>query len=92
MISYFKSEISKLKGCTNLHCKRKTEELFRFKREKGSHSLNNDVEFEPLRKKIPEIISRMDQIISKNIKVAAICMTHDELGERCRLTSKIDAL
>jgi len=50
------------------------------------------VEFEPLRKKIPEIISRMDQIIYKNIKVPAICMTHDELGERCRLTSRIDAL
>jgi hypothetical protein len=34
---------------------------------------------------------RMDQIISKNIKVPAICMAHDELDERCRLMSRIDA-
>jgi hypothetical protein len=34
----------------------------------------------------------MDQIISKNIKVPVICMTHDELDERCRLMSRIDAL
>ncbi|PAN44686.1 hypothetical protein PAHAL_9G061700 [Panicum hallii] len=92
VISYFKSEISKLKRMHESALQEKTEELFRLKREKGSHSLKNDVEFEPLRKKIPEIISRMDQIISKNIKVPAICMTHDELSERCRLTSRIDAL
>uniref|UniRef100_K4A633 WPP domain-containing protein n=1 Tax=Setaria italica TaxID=4555 RepID=K4A633_SETIT len=92
VISYFKSEISKLKRMHESALQEKTEELFRFKREKGSHSLKNDLEFEPLRKKIPEIISRMDQIISKNIKVPAICMTHDELDERCRLTSRIDAL
>ncbi|OEL23453.1 hypothetical protein BAE44_0015528, partial [Dichanthelium oligosanthes] len=92
VISYFKSEISKLKRMHESALQERTEELFRFKREKGSHSLKNDVEFEPLRKKIPEIISRMDQIISKNIKVPAICMTHDELDERCRLTSRIDAL
>ncbi|CAL4919407.1 unnamed protein product [Urochloa decumbens] len=92
VISYFKSEISKLKRMHESALQEKTEELFRLKREKGSHSLKNDVEFEPLRKKIPEIISRMDQIISKNIKVPAICMTHDELDERCRLTSRIEAL
>jgi hypothetical protein len=42
--------------------------------------------------KNPEIVLRMDQIISKNIEVPAICMTHDELDERCRLMSRIDAL
>lgn len=92
VISYFKSEISKLKRMHESALHEKTEELFRFKREKGSHSLKNDVEFEPLRKKIPEIVVRMDQIISKNIKIPAICMTHDELDERCRLMSRIDAL
>ncbi|CAD6206932.1 unnamed protein product [Miscanthus lutarioriparius] len=92
VISYFKSEISKLKRMHESALQEKTEELFRLKREKGSHSLKNDIEFEPLRKKIPEIVLRMDQIISKNIKVPAICMTHDELDERCRLMSRIDAL
>ncbi|XP_062212611.1 WPP domain-associated protein-like [Phragmites australis] len=92
VISYFKSEISKLKRMHESALQEKTEELFRFKREKGSHALKNDVEFEPLRKKIPEIISRMEQIISKNINIPSVCMTHDELDERCRLTSRIDAL
>ncbi|XP_062214399.1 WPP domain-associated protein-like [Phragmites australis] len=92
VISYFKSEISKLKRMHESALQEKTEELFRFKREKGSHALKNDVEFEPLRKKIPEIMLRMDQIISKNIQIPAVCMTHNELDERCRLTSRINAL
>ncbi|AQK72415.1 WPP domain-associated protein [Zea mays] len=92
VITYFKSEISKMKRMHKSALQEKTEELFRLKREKGSHSLKNDIEFEPLRKKIPELVLRMDQIISKNIKVPAICMTHDELDERCRLMSRIDAL
>jgi hypothetical protein len=92
VITYFKSEISKMKRMHESALQEKTEELFRLKREKGSHSLKNDIEFEPLRKKIPELVLRMDQIISKNIKVPAICMTHDELDERCRLMSRIDAL
>ncbi|KAK3149145.1 hypothetical protein QOZ80_3AG0213540 [Eleusine coracana subsp. coracana] len=92
VINYFKSEIGKLKRMHESALQEKTEELFRLKREKGSQALKNDVEFEPLRKKIPEIVSRMDQIISKNIKIPAICMTHDELDERCRLASRINAL
>ena len=92
VITYFKSEISKMKRMHKSALQEKTEELFKLKREKGSHSLKNDIEFEPLRKKIPELVLRMDQIISKNIKVPAICMTHDEHDERCRSMSRIDAL
>ncbi|KAK3145878.1 hypothetical protein QOZ80_3BG0258660 [Eleusine coracana subsp. coracana] len=92
VINYFKSEIGKLKRMHESALQEKTEELFRLKREKGSQALKNDVEFEPLRKKIPEIVSRMDQIISKNIKIPAVCMTHDELDERCRLASRTNAL
>jgi hypothetical protein len=92
VISYFKSEIGKLKRMHESALQEKTEELFRFKREKASQALKNDAEFEPLRKKIPEIVSRMDHIISKNIKIPAVCMTHDELDERCRLATRINAL
>ncbi|VAI37579.1 unnamed protein product [Triticum turgidum subsp. durum] len=91
-ISYFKSEISKLKRAHELALQEKTEELFKLKREKGSLALQNDVEFEPLRKKIPQIIARMDQIMSKNIKAPTFHTTHDELDESCRLASKIDSL
>uniref|UniRef100_J3LTG3 WPP domain-associated protein n=1 Tax=Oryza brachyantha TaxID=4533 RepID=J3LTG3_ORYBR len=92
IISYFKTEMSKLKRMHELDLQEKTEELFKFKREKGLLALKNDVEFEPLRKKIPQIISRMDQIISKNIKMPSLCMTHDGLDERCISAKRIDSL
>ncbi|KAG8098427.1 hypothetical protein GUJ93_ZPchr0013g37147 [Zizania palustris] len=92
IISYFKSEMSKLKRMHELDLQEKTEELFKFKREKGVLALKNDVEFEPLRKTIPEIISRMDQIISKNISVPSLSMSHNGLDERCILAKRIDSL
>jgi hypothetical protein len=92
IITYFKSEMSKLKRMHELDLQEKTEELFKFKREKGLLTLKNDVEFEPLRKKIPQIISRMDQIISKNIKMPSLCMTNDGLDERCISAKRIDSL
>ncbi|XP_051177925.1 WPP domain-associated protein [Lolium perenne] len=91
-ISYFKSEISKLKRVHESALLEKTEEIFKLKREKGSVALQNDVEFEPLRKKIPQIIARMDQIISKNIKAPGFCTTHHELDEKSRFSSRIDSL
>ncbi|KAM0924822.1 hypothetical protein ACQ4PT_004735 [Festuca glaucescens] len=91
-ISYFKSEISKLKRVHESALLEKTEEIFKLKREKGSLALQNDVEFEPLRKKIPQIIARMDQIISKNIKAPGFCTTHHELDEKSRFSSRIDSL
>ncbi|KAL5209728.1 hypothetical protein ABZP36_005351 [Zizania latifolia] len=92
IISYFKSEMSKLKRMHELDLQEKTEELFKFKREKGLLALKNDVEFEPLRKTIPEIISRMDQIISKNISMPSLSMAHNGLDERCVLAKRIDSL
>jgi hypothetical protein len=91
-ISYFKSEISKLKRVHESALLEKTEEIFKLKREKGSVALQNDVEFEPLRKKIPQIIARMDQIISKNIKALGFRTTHHELDEKSRFSSRIDSL
>ncbi|KAM0846659.1 hypothetical protein ACQ4PT_055513 [Festuca glaucescens] len=91
-ISYFKSEISKLKRVHESALLEKTEEIFKLKREKGSLALQNDVEFEPLRKKIPQIIARMDQIICKNIKAPGLCTTHHELDEKRRFSSRIDSL
>ncbi|CAM0876647.1 unnamed protein product [Alopecurus aequalis] len=91
-ISYFKSEISKLKRVHESALLEKTEDLFKLKREKGSLALQNDVEFEPLRKKIPKIIASMDKIISKNIMAPAHYKSHNELDEKCRLASRIDSL
>ncbi|OEL27619.1 WPP domain-associated protein [Dichanthelium oligosanthes] len=94
MLSYFRSEISKLKRLHELDLQEKTEELFKFKREKWSLALKYDVEFEPLRKKFPEVISRFDQIMSNGngMEAPTTCSTSDALDERSRLNSRIDSL
>ncbi|CAM0905327.1 unnamed protein product [Alopecurus aequalis] len=92
IINYFRSEISKLKRLHELYLQDKTEELFKFKREKASLDLKHDVEFEPLRKKVPCIISKVDQIISNTIKVPTVYRTSEALEENSRLNDKIDSL
>ncbi|CAL5078295.1 unnamed protein product [Urochloa decumbens] len=93
MINYFRSEISKLKRLHELDLQEKTEELFKFKREKWSLALKYDVEFEPLRKKFPEVISRFDQIMSNGMAAPTICSTSsDELDERRKLNGRIESL
>ncbi|PVH63422.1 hypothetical protein PAHAL_2G024700 [Panicum hallii] len=92
MLNYFRSEISKLKRLHELDLQEKTEELFKFKREKWSLALKYDVEFEPLRKKFPEVISRFDQIMSNGMTAPTTCSTSDALDERSRLNSRIDSL
>ncbi|KAG8100754.1 hypothetical protein GUJ93_ZPchr0013g37072 [Zizania palustris] len=92
MITYFRYEISKLKRLHELLLQEKTEELFKFKREKGSLALKHDAEFEPLRKKVLEIISRIDQIISNTINTPTSCSSTEVLEERSILNSNIDSL
>ncbi|XP_044323846.1 WPP domain-associated protein isoform X1 [Triticum aestivum] len=92
IINYFRSEISKLKRLHELYLQDKTEELFKFKREKASLDLKHDLEFEHLRKKVPDIISRVDTIISSTIKAPTVCSTSEALEENCRLNNKIDSL
>ncbi|XP_062188196.1 WPP domain-associated protein-like [Phragmites australis] len=92
MLNYFRSEISKLKRLHELDLQEKTEELFKFKRDKWSLALKYDVEFEPLRKKFPEVISRFDQIMSNGMAAPTICSTSGGLDEKSRLNSTIDSL
>ncbi|CAN6196861.1 unnamed protein product [Urochloa humidicola] len=92
MLNYFRSEISKLRRLHELDLQEKTEELFKFKREKWSLALKYDVEFEPLRKKFPEVISRFDKIMSYGMAAPTICITSDALDERSKLNGRIDSL
>uniref|UniRef100_A0ACD5UNV1 Uncharacterized protein n=2 Tax=Avena sativa TaxID=4498 RepID=A0ACD5UNV1_AVESA len=92
IINYFRYEISKLKRLHELYLQDKTEELFKFKREKASLDLKHDVEFEPLRKKVPDIISKVDQIILNTIKVPTVYSTSGALEENSRLNNKVDSL
>jgi hypothetical protein len=92
IINYFRSEISKLKRLHEMYLQDKTEELFKFKREKASLDLKHDLEFEHLRTKVPDIISKVDQIISNTIKVPTVYSTSEALEENSRLNSKVDSL
>jgi hypothetical protein len=87
MLNYFRSEISKLKRLHEIDLQERTEELFKFKREKWSLALKYDVEFEPLRKKFPEVISRFDKIMRNVMAAPTICTS-----ESSRLKSRIDSL
>ncbi|GJN24499.1 hypothetical protein PR202_gb12242 [Eleusine coracana subsp. coracana] len=92
ILNYFRSEISKLKRLHELDLQERTEELFKFKRDKWSLALKYDVEFEPLRKKFPEVISRFDQIMSNVTAAPTICSNSDAIDESSRLKSRIDSL
>ncbi|TVU41172.1 hypothetical protein EJB05_14671 [Eragrostis curvula] len=92
MLNYFRSEISKLKRLHELDLQERTEELFKFKREKWSLALKYDVEFEPLRKKFPEVISRFDQIMSNVTAAPTKCSSNDAIDESSLLKCRIDSL
>jgi hypothetical protein len=92
MLNYFRSEISKLKRLHEIDLQERTEELFKFKREKWSLALKYDVEFEPLRKKFPEVISTFDKIMSNAMAAPTICSSSDAIDESSRLKSRIDSL
>ncbi|KAG0451177.1 hypothetical protein HPP92_026552 [Vanilla planifolia] len=77
LIGYFKTEIAKMKRQHDIALQEKTEELFCLKREflkeKGSNHLNfkKDKEFELMKKRIVEIVAKMDDILCerKNISI-----------------------
>ncbi|KAJ3670012.1 hypothetical protein LUZ60_010336 [Juncus effusus] len=91
MIHYFKSEMINMKRQYDLALQEKTEELFRYKREipKGLLFFKKDKEFDSLRKKITDIIAKLDEIRSKKIEVFVVSTDRDEIS---RLKSKVDSL
>ncbi|KAJ1702732.1 hypothetical protein LUZ63_002511 [Rhynchospora breviuscula] len=90
IINYFKSEMINMRRQHDLVLHKKTEELFRYKREipKGLSFVRKDKEFESLRKRITDLISKLDEIRSKKIEVFVVSTDHDEIS---RLKSKADS-
>lgn len=91
IINYFKTEMINMRRQHDLILQKKTEELFRYKREipKGLLFVRKDKEFESLRKRITDVISKLDEIRSKKIEVFVVSTDHDEIS---RLKSKADSL
>ncbi|KAE9594837.1 hypothetical protein Lal_00013215 [Lupinus albus] len=76
LITYFNSEITKMRRNHECQLQEMTEENFRLKREvlnlkeRGSHLLlKKDKDFDLLKKKIPHVISKLDKILVGNEKV-----------------------
>lgn len=93
VISYYKTEMIKMRRQHDLALQEKTEELFKLKREflreKGSSLFKKDKEFELLKKKIPEVILKLDDILLVKEKLHVVQNNHDEL---CSLKGSIDTL
>ncbi|KAF3321644.1 WPP domain-associated protein-like protein [Carex littledalei] len=91
IIKYFKSEMINMRRQHDLILSKKTEELFRYKREvpKGLLFVRKDKEFESLRKRITDIISKLDEIRSKKIEVFVVSTDQDEIS---RLKCKAESL
>ncbi|XP_072988929.1 WPP domain-associated protein-like [Typha latifolia] len=93
MVTYFKSEMIKMRRQHDMALQEKTEELFRLKREflreKGSLPFRKDKEFESVRKKITEVISKLDHILVKNVNFHVTNSDRDEIS---RLKDRVDYL
>lgn len=77
LVSYFNNIITKMKRDHESGLHQKTEEYFRLKREnlklKGSFATHRkDEEFDALRKKIPEVISKLEDFLSENERFPAL--------------------
>lgn len=94
MKNYFKDEITKMKRTYESEMQEKTEEYFSLRREflknRGPMlSLRKDKDFEVFRKKIPELVSKLDNMIMENETLALVFEKNEMV---CDLEDRIDAL
>ncbi|XXG74668.1 hypothetical protein AAC387_Pa07g3330 [Persea americana] len=77
LINYFKDEMTKMKRNHESILQEKTEEYYSLKREylkeKDSPNWRKEKEFDALRKKIPEVIIKLGDIIVENEKPSVVC-------------------
>ncbi|KAG1348239.1 WPP domain-associated protein [Cocos nucifera] len=93
LVSYFKTEMTKMRRHHESALQEKTEDLFRLKRDflkkKGSSPFRKDKDYELLKKKIPEVILKLNEILLEKEKLPPF---HDDHDEVCRLKERIDCL
>ncbi|KAK9155214.1 hypothetical protein Sjap_002694 [Stephania japonica] len=97
LIAHFKNEMTKMKRNHESFVQELTEDYFSLRREYlketgRSSSLKKDKEFEALRKKIPDVIVTLDDILTDNEKVSLV-HENDEIIDslRCRIDSLVSA-
>ncbi|KAK2644808.1 hypothetical protein Ddye_020003 [Dipteronia dyeriana] len=94
LVSYYKTEMTKMKRNHEHEVQEMTEEYFSLKRdylrEKGSSlPFKRDKEFDILRKKIPEVILKLDGILVENEKLPALSENAESL---CSLKDRFESL
>ncbi|KAF5191202.1 Wpp domain-associated protein [Thalictrum thalictroides] len=94
LISYFRNEMTLMKRNHESLVQEKTEEYFSLRREflkeKGSSfSLRREKEFETFRKKIPEVIVKLDNMLMENQNLPVEYENNEII---CSLTNRIDTL
>lgn len=93
-IAYYNNELTKMRRSHESKVQEMTEEYFRLKREylteKGSSLLlKKDKEFDTLKKKIPDIVSKLDDILVENEKLPAVS---NNAGSLNSLKDRLEAL
>ncbi|XP_010540650.1 PREDICTED: WPP domain-associated protein [Tarenaya hassleriana] len=89
LISHFKTEMNQMKREHDYRIQEMTEDYFSLKREylnlkeRGSFSsLKRDKEFDALRRKIPDVISKLDKILLENEKFVSAEKNNADLKSR----------
>ncbi|KAJ4702960.1 WPP domain-associated protein [Melia azedarach] len=94
LLIYFKIEMTKMKRDHELRVQGMTEEYFSLKREylrerDSSLPVKKDKEFDALRKKIPEVILKLEDILGENEKLPTFSKNVEGLSS---LKDKLDSL
>ncbi|XP_057971931.1 WPP domain-associated protein [Malania oleifera] len=94
LFKYFKAEMTKMKRNHESQVQEMTEEYFILKRElfkerEASLLLRKDKEFDVLKKKIPQVISKLEYVLLENEKLPSGCSKGESLGG---LKDRLDAL
>ncbi|OVA05849.1 hypothetical protein BVC80_8409g2 [Macleaya cordata] len=94
LINYFKTEMTKMKRNNESVVQDITEKYFSLKREflkerDPSSPLRKDKEFDSLRKKIPEVILKLDDILMESEKLPVV---YDNAENLCGLKGRLDTL
>ncbi|KAK9132656.1 hypothetical protein Scep_012184 [Stephania cephalantha] len=97
LIVHFKNEMTEMKRNHESFVQELTEDYFSLRREYlretgRSSSLKKDKEFETLKKKIPDVIVTLDDILTENEKVSLV-HENDEIIDslKCRIDSLVSA-
>ncbi|KAL5577395.1 hypothetical protein UlMin_019094 [Ulmus minor] len=93
LIVYYNNELTKMKRNHEAEVQEKTEEYFRLRgaylREKDPMLSKKDTEFDVLRKKIPEVVLKLDDILAGNEKLPTVSNNEDSLSS---LKDRIETL